>query len=74
MFHRALPLAALALALPAAAHAHEGHGEIGQAHWLTQPDHLLAIAVVVAAGAALGFAAWQRRVAKRTALAPKRRD
>lgn len=57
---RALPLA-LTLLLPGAALAHPGdHGQTGWHHALTETDHLLALAGIVAL-AVIGYRLWARR-------------
>lgn len=53
-------LATLLVLLPGAALAHPGHPDAaaGPAHWLTHADHLLVLALAVAAG---GLGAWRLR-------------
>lgn len=50
------------LATTAAAQAHGGHAEAalqGEAHWLTQPDHMVVIGAALCL-LALGLAGWSR--------------
>ncbi len=62
MTHRLTTFAALAVTTLATANAHPGHGEPGQAHYVTEPTHVVpvmlaaSVTLVVVAAVAL----WRR--------------